>query len=411
MNAASTDRNHVIEVLEGLQARFAEETLTPPETGVNPVEAARIAAQLREALHYMRDVEPALAAEDDADDLRPGAEYVSNHPVVSVVQSEIARAESGATAAVAESSGGGALGFLGSVVDALIRGRAHFPRHQDLQDFRFDLPIRCRVALVADWGTGKRGAIEVMRRIAEARPQHLIHLGDIYHAGRTAEVRDHFISPLQQHGPPECRFWAMNGNHEMNSGGHAYFRDVLPFCGQPASYFALGNAHWRLVALDTAYEEYRLHPPQLDWAAHLLVETGPKNILLTHHQAFSAVDGRPKRNHTDLHLGPLAEPGNVFAWFWGHEHRCLIYDQDPKRGGMRARCIGHGGKDEKLPGMRRHKHPSPPVLEHWELADPADPERMMNGFVLLDFDGPALEVSYVAENGHVWFGETWRADG
>jgi hypothetical protein len=64
----------------------------------------------------------------------------------------------------------------------------------------------------------------------------------------------------------------------------------------------------------------------LDWVAHLLVEEGPKNILLTHHQVFSAVDGRPGRHHTDIHLGPLAEPGNVFAWFWGHEHRCLIYD-------------------------------------------------------------------------------------
>jgi hypothetical protein len=77
---------------------------------------------------------------------------------------------------------------------------------------------------------------------------------------------------------------------------------------------------------------------------------------------------------------------------------------------MRARCIGHGGKEEKLPGMRKRKHPSPPVLEHWELADPADPERMMNGFALLDFDGPALDVSYIAEDGFVWFGESWRAD-
>jgi hypothetical protein len=411
MDAASTDREHVIKVLEGLKGRFDLEKGTPPSTGVNPVEAAKAAAQIRDALHWMHHVEPGLVAEDDADDLRPGAEYVSNHPVVSMVQSEIARAGSGEKKAATTAGGGGGLGFLGSVIDALIRGRAPFPRHQSLQDFRFELPTRCRVALVSDWGTGKPGAIEVMRRIAEARPQHLIHLGDIYHAGRTEEVHDHFISILREHGPPECQFWAMNGNHEMNSGGHAYFGEVLPFCGQPASYFALGNTHWRLVALDTAYEEYRLRPPQLDWVAHLLVEEGPKNILLTHHQVFSAVDGRPGRHHTDIHLGPLAEPGNVFAWFWGHEHRCLIYDQDPKRGGMRARCIGHGGKEEKLPGMRKRKHPSPPVLEHWELADPADPERMMNGFALLDFDGPTLDVSYIAESGFVWFGESWRADG
>ena len=409
MNAASTDRSHVMAVMEELQARFDEEAKTPPETGVNPVEAARVGAQIREALEWMRTVEPALAAEDETEDLEPGAEYVSNHPVVSVVQSAIARGDTRALGL--ESAGGGLLDTVGVVLGTLIRGKAKFPRHQDLQDFRFDLPEQCRVALVADWGTGKPGAIRVMQRIAAERPHHLIHLGDIYHAGRTEEVRHNFIDILEREGPPECRFWAMNGNHEMNSGGHAYFRDVLAFCGQPASYFALGNRHWRLVALDSAYDEFRLHPPQLDWAAHLLVEEGPKNILLTHHQVFSAVDGRPKRNNTDIHLGPLAEPGNVFAWFWGHEHRCLIYDRDPKRGGMRARCIGHGGKEERLPGFPRHKHPSPPVLEHWELADPADPRRMMNGFALLHFDGPVLEISYIAENGDVWLGETWRADG
>ena len=49
---------------------------------------------------------------------------------------------------------------------------------------------------------------------------------------------------------------ALNGNHEMYSGGFGYFKLILPAFEQDSSYFALQNEHWLLVGLDTAYVDH-----------------------------------------------------------------------------------------------------------------------------------------------------------
>ena len=36
-----------------------------------------------------------------------------------------------------------------------------------------------------------------------------------------------------------------------------------------------------------------------------------------------------------------AKRKKIFAWYWGHEHRCALYDQHPKWG-VFGRCIGNG---------------------------------------------------------------------
>lgn len=440
MEHAAYDRDVVMKVIR----TAVEEPDPAPLEPANRVEAARMKAQLREALDWMENEEPRLAKKGEVEDLEPGARYISQHPVVALVQSSIEKGTIGvagalptggitsgkatsatampasAKAAVAKavSSSAGVLGAIGASLASLFREKAKFPDHKKLNHpLRFDLEEKCTVALVGDWGTGFDGAVEVIKQIAEHHPRHMIHLGDIYMSGSEEEVEQKFIGPLKAHGPSECTFWAMNGNHEMNSGGHAYFGRVLPFCGpkggQPASYFALGNRHWRLVALDTAYEGYRLHAPQLEWVAPLLIEPGPKNILLTHHQVFSILDGRPMKHNTDIFLGPLAEPGDVFAWFWGHEHNCVIYEPDMKRGGMRARCIGHGGKDQKVPKRKKPKDGVPAMKELWTVPRPGESGKeplTMNGFALLEFDGPQLNVTYVAADGRKFFPETWHAD-
>ena len=38
----------------------------------------------------------------------------------------------------------------------------------------------------------------------------------------------------------------------------------------------------------------------------------------------------------------LLSARRLFAWYWGHEHRCVLYDQHPAWG-LHGRCIGHGG--------------------------------------------------------------------
>ena len=104
--------------------------------------------------------------------------------------------------------------------------------------------------------------------------------------------------PLTTCRPRPIQLLALNGNHEMYSGGESFFKVVLPAFDQPQPFFCLEGEHWRIIGLDTAYLGGRLKPQtaddacmqaQWDWLVNLL-KTGPKlaNILLTHLQPVSA---------------------------------------------------------------------------------------------------------------------------
>jgi 3',5'-cyclic AMP phosphodiesterase CpdA len=263
---------------------------------------------------------------------------------------------------------------------------------------------------VGDWGTGKDGAIRVARAIRGTNPDHVVHLGDVYHTGTRKEVEKKFLAILRAHGPPKPRtkYWAIPGNHEMFSKGDGYYAKTLPFCdGQTASCFALENAHWRFIALDTAYHDHDIFEGQHQWLRNL-VRTDPakKKILISHHQVFSPSDGRPNDAGLRSTSEQLLAGADVFAWFWGHEHRAVIYEQSPAFGNYRARCIGHGGKDVS-PFKPKAGLPSAPVRTVWEVPDPNNPARIQNGFALLKLDGAKIEVSYVDETGFEFHPEEW----
>src|SRR5271166_48294 len=157
---------------------------------------------------------------------------------------------------------------------AASRGKHPFIRHSSLTSFRYDLPDNALVALFADWGTGEATAQRVMQQIARRRPTHAIHLGDVYYAGTPKEVKERFLDIIERNGPPKnsCRYFALPGNHDMYSGGYAYFDTILPHFGQQASYFNLRNQNWQLIGLDSGYQEYSLQDPQLDWLTAQLNE-------------------------------------------------------------------------------------------------------------------------------------------
>jgi hypothetical protein len=73
-------------------------------------------------------------------------------------------------------------------------------------------------------------------------------LGDTHHAGFEVEIRHNLIA-CWPGGVLIAISFALNGSHELFSGGNAYF-DLLPLFGRSCSYFNLGNKCWRLVALD-----------------------------------------------------------------------------------------------------------------------------------------------------------------
>jgi hypothetical protein len=205
------------------------------------------------------------------------------------------------------------------------------------------LPDNARIALLADWGTGLYGAPASAKCISATKAgfTHVIHLGDVYYSGTTSEIEERFIAFWPTVAGATSR--ACNANHEMYSGGHGYFEKTLTFFKQQASYFAYENKDWLLVGLDTAYQEHSLTNQQLGWLSLILkdpIRSKKKLVLLSHHQPYSLLDNQGPNLISSLRS--LLDTGRIYAWYWGHEHRCVIYDRHPNWK-LAGRCIGHGG--------------------------------------------------------------------
>ncbi len=206
-----------------------------------------------------------------------------------------------------------------------------------------------RIAVLSDWGTGAYGAPACSKSI-DADPAQIdlvLHLGDVYYAGDIDETQNRFLA----HWPkrPHAMHRALNGNHEMYTGGKGYFKHILPQFEQPASYFALRNDDWLIVGLDTAYVEHDLFGEQTSWLMEIAAAHPDHKIMLfTHHQPFSYFEkGGPKLVQK---LSPLLSAGRIAVWYWGHEHSCTRYDEH-EQWKMHGRCVGHSG----FPYFRRFK--------------------------------------------------------
>src|ERR1043166_1812601 len=145
--------------------------------------------------------------------------------------------------------------WLVNYVKYVLRPRRKLPRYTRPAAQRpgvFALPDDCVIALAADWGTGTQSAQDVAKQIGEQHPDVTIHLGDVYYSGTAREYQDYFLG---RDDWPKGRqaTYALNGNHEMYSGGEGYFGVALPALDQRTSYFCLENANWRFVAVDTGY--------------------------------------------------------------------------------------------------------------------------------------------------------------
>lgn len=279
-----------------------------------------------------------------------------------------------------------------------------------------------RIAVAADWGTGLYGAPAIARTIASETFDIIMHLGDVYYSGTEKEVRSRFLDLWPNNA--NARRLGLNGNHEMYSGGHGYFNDVLSAFGQGASYFALMNDHWVLVGLDTAYEDNDLANEQAAWLRDIAGTAGARKIVLfSHHQPFSRFETQGKDIVKKLEeAGRLLTSGRIFAWYHGHEHLCAVYDRHPTWN-LFDRCVGHGGMPYKR--MSKLQPAATPHAENgavWLAADAArkgeapasliwdapnpfidDPDYGANGFLTLEIEGQHLvEVLHAADGTEVY---------
>jgi hypothetical protein len=146
------------------------------------------------------------------------------------------------------------------------RGKHRFPIQPSQP---LEIKNNARLVLVGDWGSGipraQKVADQMQRYIdgdrRENRVVHVIHLGDVYYSGWKREYQKRFLQywPVKPEKREEIGSWCLNGNHDMYSGGHDYFDFLLSeprFNKQRgASYFSFYNQSWKILAVDTAWED------------------------------------------------------------------------------------------------------------------------------------------------------------
>lgn len=306
-------------------------------------------------------------------------------------------------------------GWVGSLFDWWRRIKPEKWRSPPERPERIGDGTRLRVAVLGDWGTGLYGAPECASSIEkDGQYDLLIHLGDVYYSGTPKEVRENFLELWPK--LPGAVSRACNSNHEMYSGGEGLFKETLPAFGQQATPFAVETDEWLLVGLDSAYEDHDLAQGQSAWLEQLVAGAGERRVLVfCHHQPFSLLSGQgPKLVGK---LAPLLESGRIFAWYWGHEHRCVVYDQHPVWG-LHGRCIGHGGMPYFRDDVRAYspedgderwrRMPAKNLVPAGLLLDAPNPyvpdqaERYgPNGYLTLELDGAALKEIVRAPDGSV----------
>ncbi|HYX29446.1 MAG TPA: metallophosphoesterase [Pyrinomonadaceae bacterium] len=282
---------------------------------------------------------------------------------------------------------------------AWLTGKHAFTSHQSLTDFRFDMNDEATIAVVGDWGGGNAAAQAVAKQIKQINPDHVIHLGDVYYAGTPKETKERFLQYWPTPTDPGKSF-ALNSNHEMYGGGYGYFDITLPTFKQPASYFSLSNNHWRLIGLDTGYDEHELHDPQAEWLAAQLADDGKKNILFSHHQPFSAYETEDCSKLLSK-MKPFMDSGKIDGWIWGHEHLCVTYQPYM---GIKGVCLGNGCFPYNPPTIQ----PRAPVEWLNNRAQPDDNDfKGVHTFALLTINPDQIEIKYIDQDGFVGHTQTW----
>jgi calcineurin-like phosphoesterase family protein len=280
-------------------------------------------------------------------------------------------------------------GWLGCLIQYVRYSfEARFPQYNDWRkqkppalsygvvDYR--LPSTCKVLLIGDWGTHMTDNVALLRQaLKKLQPDAIIHLGDVYYSGTRQECRqnvldvvDALVAELKTKRPP---FFTLAGNHDYYSGGRGFYEMIgqinatLPGCEQKASYFCLRTAddHWQFLGMDTGYNDRNpintswpgLVHSEIAWHCDKLEHFSGTTILLSHHQLVSAKEVLHQGGRfpcLNAKLQNIFHPyfDRVAAWFWGHEH-CLILFEDnlPCTGApplRKGRLIGCSAYEESV---------------------------------------------------------------
>lgn len=315
--------------------------------------------------------------------------------------------------------------WIKSLVHRMVSPRVGFPTHVARQVTpTVRIADSARIAIAGDWGTGNDSSRAIAAEIAALHVDHTIHLGDVYYSGTADEEEANFLALWPPGTSTTAPSFALNGNHDMYSGGDAYFSRVLgapQFAAQQwLSYFALENSHWTILGADSAYwsEDYlyqhgdlgETHAPQVAWlrdTARTARAQQKRVVLLTHHHGL---DIDPERNRVTFERPFWDRVRDVFDggpdfWYWGHVHAGIAYDPIEVDGHtMHVRCVGHGGVPyAPFPNPKQLHDQGITVAwaETQKALDDDEPRRAANGFLTLRFDDAQLVEEFRDEHGAV----------
>ena len=225
-----------------------------------------------------------------------------------------------------------------------------------------------RVALFSDWGTGLYGAPHIANAIQNDTTgfNMMMHLGDTYYSGGGQGDQDAPDGRIPQGWHRRRPLRAQRESRDV-LGGQWLLQRGAALPDQASSCVAYQNMNWLLVGLDTAYIDHNLDEPdkkganktnQVAWLKKLVESAGNRKVILfSHHQPFSQLDKQGPKIIAAMGDALLQR---VHAWFFGHEHRCVIYQAHDKYG-LRGRCIGHGG----FPEFRTRFNGAAPDAYRW----------------------------------------------
>lgn len=273
------------------------------------------------------------------------------------------------------------------------------------------MPDQVTITIAGDWGTGPFGnttapAIKIKDLIPTSNPDYTVHLGDVYYAG-TKDQETNFLLNLWPAGASGA--FTLNSNHEMYSGAKPYFNEAIGSSlfrlQSPYSFFALENANWIVVGLDSAYfsDENKAYldgsigtGAQVDFLRQV-ASRGKKVIVLTHHNGLQQ-DGSATTGLWSEVMGAFPASSPPAYWYWGHVHAGIVYV--PQANGTLCRCTGHAA----LPwGFASELANNPNVVwfETGNAGDPDDTLRVLNGYTVVQLNGADLTETFCNENGGV----------
>lgn len=278
------------------------------------------------------------------------------------------------------------------------------------------------IAIIGDWGTGHwaDGACDCPAKlVAQAirnmnpQPDILLHLGDVYYAGRPAEETNRFL--LDFPAIASGLHFTLNSNHEMYSGANGYFGKALSHYSfqaqQSSSFFSIKYKNYRLVGLDTAYFDTSLmigkgaisssaNQSQVEFLQNLGLKANEKLIIFTHHNCLPYEGTSVEPLYAEVQKALSRNPD---YWYYGHIHAGIVYGDGwanenpaykcPSGNYPGIRCVGHSAipygrgcltNDEKTV---RHFASTPYKANTCRAADC----RVLNGFATIRLTNKGIE--------------------